>query len=56
MVHWLGILDVLANGMGFSSQHSYGDSQLPIIPVSGDMIPSSGVLGHHNHVAHLTYM
>lgn len=42
MAWWLHALDALRKGPVFSSQQPYGRSQMPITPVPGCLLPSSG--------------
>lgn len=41
----LGVLVALSEDLG-SSQDSHGSSQLPVTPVPGNLMPSSGLCGH----------
>lgn len=49
MGQWLRAIDAFFREHMFSSQHSHGGSQPPITPVSGDPVPSSGLISYQKH-------
>lgn len=49
MGQWLRAIDAFFREHMFSSQHSHGGSQLPITLVSGDPVPSSGLIRYQKH-------
>lgn len=53
MVQWLETPAALPRDL--DSQHSHGDEQLPVTPVSGSPMPSSGLSRHQAHEWY-TYM
>lgn len=46
-------LATLSEDPGSVLQHPHGNLQLPIIPVPGTVMPSSGLHGHCIHVVHI---
>lgn len=52
MVPKLNTLAAFAEGLGFGFQHPHV-SQPPITPLPGDLLPSSGLLGHSMYLVHI---
>lgn len=50
MAQWLKVLGGSCRGLGFESQNLRGGSRSSITLVPGDLMPSSGLLGHRTHM------